>query len=40
MLGGAMENINEAVYEEFDQPFTEGEDPVEINQKIVAEIIK
>lgn len=40
MLGGAMENINEAVYEKFDQPFTEGEDPVEINQEIVAEIIK
>jgi uncharacterized tellurite resistance protein B-like protein len=40
MLGGALENINEAVYEKFDQPFTEGEDPVEINQEIVMEIIK
>lgn len=40
MLGGALENINEAVYEKFDQPFTEGEDPIEINQEIVMEIIK
>ena len=40
MLGGALECINEAAYEKFDQPFTEGEDPVEINQEIVMEIIK
>lgn len=40
MLGGALENINEAVYEKFDQPLTEGEDPVEINQDIAMEILK
>jgi hypothetical protein len=31
MLDGALERINEAAYDALDMPFTEGEDPFEIN---------
>lgn len=35
MLEGALEQINEAAYDNLDQPFAEGEIIVEINQEIV-----
>lgn len=35
MLEGALEQINEAAYDKFDQPFSEGDDIIEINQEIV-----
>lgn len=35
MLEGALEQINEAAYDKFDQSFAEGEDIIEINQEIV-----
>ena len=31
MLDGALESINEASYDKLDLPFSEGDDPVEIN---------
>jgi len=34
MLEGMLEQINEAAFERFDEPFIEGEDPFEINQEI------
>ncbi len=34
MLEGVLEQINEAAFECFDEPFIEGEDPFEINQEI------
>ncbi len=39
MLDGALEHINEAAFDLYDQPFCEGDDPVEINQEIVKEIL-
>lgn len=38
MLGGALEQINEAAYDQFDDAFIEGDDVMEVNQKIVAVI--
>lgn len=38
LLDGALERINEAAFDKHDQPFCEGDDPVEINQEIVKEI--
>lgn len=38
MLDGALEHINEAAFDRFDQPFTEGDDPLEINQELIGEI--
>ncbi len=38
MIEGVLEQINEAAYDKFDQPFTEGEDIIEINQEIVKVI--
>lgn len=35
MLAGALEQINDAAYDKFDQAFTEGDDSIEINQEIV-----
>ncbi len=35
MLDGTLEQINEAAYDNFDQPFAEGEEIIEINQEIV-----
>jgi|GEM_PF-2111759 len=38
LLDGAMERINEAAFDICDQPFCEGDDPVEINQELLKEI--
>lgn len=38
MLEGALEQINEAVFDAYDAPLFEGDDPVEINQDIVKEL--
>lgn len=38
MLDGALEHINDASFETHDIPFTEGEDPVEINAEILEKI--
>lgn len=38
MLGGALEQINEVAYDQFDDAFIEGDDVMEVNQKIVAVI--
>ncbi len=40
MLDGALEQINEAAFDTFDAAFTEGEDPIDINQDILKELIK
>lgn len=40
MLDGALEHINEATYDNFDAPLTEGDDPVDINQDISKELLK
>lgn len=40
MLGGALEQINEAAFEKHDQSFTDGDDPIEINQEIAAVIVQ
>ena len=39
MLDGALEHINEAAYDSFDEPFTEGDDPININQDILKELL-
>jgi len=38
MLDGALEHINEAAFDKFDIPFTEGDDPVEVNAEILEKI--
>lgn len=38
MLDGALEQINEAAFEAFDEPLIEGEDPVEINPHILEQL--
>jgi len=38
VLDGALEHINEAAFDRFDQPFTEGDDPLEINQELIGEM--
>lgn len=38
MLDGALEHINEASFDTHDIPFTEGEDPIEINAEILEKI--
>lgn len=38
MLDGALEHINEASFDAYDLPFTEGEDPVEINAEVMEKI--
>lgn len=40
LLDGALEHINEAAFDKFDQPFCEGDDPVEINQEVVKEMLQ
>ncbi len=40
MLDGALEQINEAAFDMFDAAFTEGDDPIDINQDILKELIK
>jgi uncharacterized tellurite resistance protein B-like protein len=34
MLDGALESINEAAFDEYDEPLTDGEDPIEVNPEI------
>jgi hypothetical protein len=38
MLDGALERINEASFDTHDAPFTEGDDPVEVNSEILEKI--
>ena len=38
MIDGALEHINEAAFDHAGMPFTEGDDPVEINQNLVKEL--
>lgn len=40
LLDGSLERINEAAFDKHDQPFCEGDDPVEINQEIVKEMLQ
>lgn len=35
MLDGALEHINETVFDAYDAPLTEGDDPVEINHEVL-----
>lgn len=37
MVDGAIEHINEAAFERFDQPLLEGDDPVDVNQELMLE---
>jgi uncharacterized tellurite resistance protein B-like protein len=38
MLDGAMEQINEAAFETFDEPLFEGEDPISVHTKLLEKI--
>lgn len=38
MLDGALERINEAAYDVHDIPFTEGDDPIEVNAEVLEKI--
>lgn len=38
MLSGALEQLNEAAYDTYDIPFTEGDDPIEIGAEIVEKL--
>jgi uncharacterized tellurite resistance protein B-like protein len=38
MLDGALEHINEASFDAHDIPFTEGDDPIEVNAEILEKI--
>jgi hypothetical protein len=38
MLDGAMEQINEAAFEAFDEPLFEGEDPISVNTQLLEKI--
>lgn len=38
MLDGAMEQINEAAFDTFDEPLFEGEDPISVNTKLLERI--
>lgn len=38
MLDGALERINEAAYDRHDIPFTEGDDPIEVNAEVLEKI--
>ena len=38
MIDGALETLNEAAFDTFDEPFFEGEDPIEINPEIAKEV--
>lgn len=39
MLDGALEQLNDAAFDAYDIPFTEGDDPVEVNSDLI-EILK
>lgn len=38
MLDGALEQLNEAAYDNYDIPFTEGDDPFEVNAEILEKL--
>jgi uncharacterized tellurite resistance protein B-like protein len=38
MLDGALERINEAAFENFDEPLIEGEDPIDISRQLVEKL--
>jgi len=38
MLDGALEQINDMAFEQFDMPVSEGDDPIEINPDILEEL--
>ncbi|MNH27836.1 hypothetical protein D3C79_879630 [compost metagenome] len=38
MLDGALERINEVSFDTHDIPFTEGEDPVDVNPEILEKL--
>lgn len=38
MLGGALEQINEAAFDAFDEPLCEGDDPVTVNTELLEKI--
>lgn len=40
LLDGALERINEAAFDTYDQPFCEGDDPIEINKDVVKEMLQ
>lgn len=39
MLDGALEVINELAFERTDEPVTEGEDEIEVNQTVLQELL-
>ncbi len=39
MLDGALELINEATFDAYDMPLTEGEDPLDVNVEVMEKII-
>lgn len=39
MLDGALEQINDMAFEQFDMPVSEGDDPIEINVEILEELV-
>lgn len=38
LLDGALEHINEAAFDQFDMPLTEGTDPIEVNTELLEKI--
>jgi hypothetical protein len=40
LLDGVLDTINDASFRAFDEPFFEGTDEIELNDKIVKEILK
>ncbi len=38
MLDGALERINEAAFDAYDMPLTEGEDPVDVNTEVMEKV--
>ena len=40
MLDGALERVNEAAFDKFDIPLTQGDDPIETNTEILDKIEK
>jgi hypothetical protein len=38
MLDGAIEQVNEASLDHWDEPLTDGDDPVEINQDLAQRL--
>jgi len=38
MLDGALEHINEAAFDAYDSPLTEGEDPITVNIEVLEKL--